>query len=104
MNPANCSVRIAIIEDLPKPVKNPYLSIKIKTVAEPIFIDDALPSAALFDNAMATAAVKPCFSQIQSRSGFKTSDQVQGPRFIERGDGVLNPLLSWHDLYVIFGT
>ena len=28
-----------------------------------------------------------------SRSGFKTSDQVQGSRSIERGDGVLKPLL-----------
>ena len=65
MNPANCSVKVAIIEDPPNAVKNPYLSVKIKAVADSIFIDDALPSAALFDNAMASAAANTRFLQIQ---------------------------------------
>jgi len=43
MNPAHYSLGIAIIEDLPKPVKNAC---------------DALPSAVLSDNAMAAAEVK----------------------------------------------
>jgi len=30
-------------------------------------------------------------------SGLKTSDQVEGPRFIERGEGVLKPPL--HEIY-----
>jgi hypothetical protein len=42
MNPAHDSPGIAIIEDLPKPVKNAY---------------DALPSAVLSDNAMEAVAV-----------------------------------------------
>jgi len=43
MNPAHYSLRIAIIEDLPKPVKNAC---------------DALPSAVLSGNAMEAAEVK----------------------------------------------
>ena len=43
MNPAHYSLRIAIIEDLPKPVKNAC---------------DALPSAVLSDKAIETAEVK----------------------------------------------
>jgi hypothetical protein len=35
-----------------------------------------------------------------SRSGFKASDPVREPRFIEGGDGILKPsLINHHDLF-----
>jgi hypothetical protein len=39
-------------------------SLKSKHITETIFVDDALPSAVLFDNAMASAAVNKRFLEI----------------------------------------